>query len=151
MKLFSFLSCLAATVFLLSCGTESNPPTNSTATVDASDAEKKVDLSQKGRLPTADFVRLLNEAPNAQLIDVRTPNEVAQGALPNSVNINYRGDDFEEELKKLDQEKPVFVYCQSGGRSAKTYFKLKKMGFPEVYEMTGGYLDWKKQFGESAD
>jgi hypothetical protein len=49
--------------------------------------------------------------PEIQLIDVRSPEEYADGGIKGSVNINYNGADFEERIAKLNKEKPVLVYC----------------------------------------
>ena len=94
------------------------------------------------KLSPKDFTQKLASSKNPQLIDVRTPQEFNQGHLSNAVNINYHGDFFIEELRKLDKNRSLFVYCQSGVRSEKACYKLKKMGFKEVYDMQGGYLDW---------
>ncbi|MEO1515706.1 MAG: rhodanese-like domain-containing protein [Bacteroidota bacterium] len=104
--------------------------------------------SSEGRLDVAAFVQALEVSPDAQLIDVRTPDECRAGVLANSTNLNYHGSQFEEQLAQLSKDKPVFVYCQSGGRSAKTYYRLKKLGHSKVYEMKGGYRAWEQLYGE---
>lgn len=78
----------------------------------------------------------------AQLIDVRTPGEVADGAIEGSTNIDYNGANFQDEMAKLDKSKPVLVYCRSGGRSGRAAAMLKEMGFQEVYDLQGGYMNW---------
>ena len=71
-------------------------------------------------------------APNVQLIDVRTPEEFAEGHLPKAVNIDVTSDDFETRVTSLDKEQPVMVYCKMGGRSAKAAEKLNvKIYLPE--------------------
>lgn len=89
-----------------------------------------------------DFQKKMSEKQNAQLIDVRTPQEYAQGHLKNARNIDYNGSDFENQLNSLDKSKPVLVYCLSGGRSSSAASVMNKKGFMEVYNMTGGYLNW---------
>ncbi|NNE77709.1 MAG: rhodanese-like domain-containing protein [Pricia sp.] len=55
---------------------------------------------------------------DAQLIDVRTPEEFSAGHIDGAVNINYlSSESFTENINKLDKTKPVYVYCQMGGRS----------------------------------
>ncbi len=78
----------------------------------------------------------------AIIVDVRTPEEVAQGKIPHSMNINYFGN-FKLEVEKLDKTKPVYVYCASGGRSTKAMQDLSKMGFIEVYNLLGGFGAWR--------
>ena len=91
------------------------------------------------------FSEKLETLDDVQLLDVRTPEEFAEGAIRNAVNINFYGDDFDAQLTKLDKKKPVMVYCQAGapeGRSGQTMAKLKELGFQQVYELEGGYLGW---------
>lgn len=94
-------------------------------------------------LSVTEFEQALQRHPNAQLIDVRTPEEVAQGAIENAVNYNFRDSDFGEQIKQLDPQKTTFVYCKSGGRSGKTTKLLKQAGFKEVYDLQGGYTAWR--------
>ena len=78
-----------------------------------------------------------------QLIDVRSPEEFNDGHISNSKNINYNSAEFKEEVSKLDKSKPVYVYCQAGGRSAAAAKVLVQMGFSKVYDLKGGYGSWK--------
>ncbi len=97
-----------------------------------------------GEIPVADFEAKLNATPNAQLIDVRTPEEYNEGHLLTAINIDHNGTDFEYKIKALDKTKPSFVYCHSGRRSAEAAEEMKKYGFTEVYQMKGGINEWKK-------
>jgi len=77
-----------------------------------------------------------------QMIDVRTDGEVAQGYITGAVQIDFYSDEFGSEIEKLDKNKAVFVYCAVGGRSGKAMNKMKKMGFKEVYNLSGGFPTW---------
>lgn len=90
------------------------------------------------------FSDKLTKSPNAQLIDVRTPDEVAAGKIANAINIDFYSDDFDKNILSLEKEKPVFLYCKSGGRSGKTAKKLQQAGFKEIYDLKGGYTNWVK-------
>lgn len=90
----------------------------------------------------AAFAKKINETPKAQILDVRTPEEFASEHLDNAINVNWNGDDFETKAKTYDKSKPVFVYCKSGGRSAKAAAKLEELGFTTLYELQGGILKW---------
>lgn len=79
------------------------------------------------------------------LLDVRTPEEFASQHIDNATNININGDDFESKIKNLDKNKPVYVYCLSGGRSAKAMSKLNDLGFKEVYNLEGGIMKWNAE------
>ena len=76
------------------------------------------------------------------LVDVRTPEEFAQGALPEAVNISVTDLSFPFEIAKLDKEKPVLIYCKGGTRSARAAVAMKALGFDEIHELDGGYLAW---------
>ena len=94
-------------------------------------------------LGPTDFEAKCKAMEGAQLLDVRTPEEVAAGALEGANNLNIKDADFKEKLAKLDKDKPVFVYCQGGVRSAKAADICKEMGFKEIYDMEGGYGNYE--------
>jgi len=79
------------------------------------------------------------------LIDVRTPGEYASGHLENSINIDYKADDFKDLIGKLDSNQEVYVYCKVGGRSARSAKVMKEMGFKKVYDLDGGIISWEKE------
>ncbi len=79
------------------------------------------------------------------LLDVRTPNEYKQGHIEGAKNLDYFDKGFKTELGKLDKSIPVYVYCRSGGRSAKAMQIMKEMGFESIYNLKGGYLAWSQQ------
>lgn len=79
-----------------------------------------------------------------QLIDVRTTKEFETGHIDQAVNINYFAADFKEQISKLDKEKPVYVYCQGGGRSGAAATMLVDLGFKQVFDLEGGYDEWKE-------
>ncbi len=93
-------------------------------------------------LEPAAFQKAFQESNAPYLLDVRTPEEVAQGNIEGHMHIDFFEDNFEAELKKLDNSRPVFVYCKSGGRSGKTAAKLEAIGFKEIYDLKGGYTAW---------
>jgi rhodanese-related sulfurtransferase len=83
--------------------------------------------------------------PEIQLIDVRTPKEFEEGHLENATLIDYFSSNFKETLLILDKEKPLYLYCKSGGRSGKASKILVELGFKEIYDLKGGYKAWEKQ------
>lgn len=88
--------------------------------------------------------QLLAQPPEGLVVlDVRTPAENAEGALPGSVLIDFHGDDFVEQLQALDRDVPYLVYCRSGARSAKTAEVMGQLGFAEVSDLGGGALAWQ--------
>ena len=88
------------------------------------------------------FENKLNQTPAAQLLDVRTAGEFANGHLKNALNVDFRNEAFRERVAKLDKKQPIFVYCLSGGRSAAAVEVLRESGFTEVYDLQGGFAKW---------
>ena len=65
-----------------------------------------------------------------------------------ATNYNFLGADFNNEVAQLDKSKPVLLYCRSGKRSGAASKKLQGMGFKEIYDLQGGFLNWTKAQGE---
>lgn len=103
--------------------------------------------AQKGgsNLDVNQVSEMVSENQDIILIDVRTPEEFQQGHLEGAKLINFYDANFQEEIKKLDSAKKYVVYCRSGGRSSKSVSAMKKMGFTEVYNMSGGVLAWQRE------
>ncbi len=81
--------------------------------------------------------------PNFVILDVRTPEEFAEERIENTINLDYYTDTFEDELNKLDKNKPYVIYCLGGMRSGVTLDLMKELGFKEVYNILGGIIAWK--------
>ncbi|MES0490340.1 MAG: thioredoxin domain-containing protein [Leptospirales bacterium] len=79
---------------------------------------------------------------NGIILDVRTPTEVTSGYIEGASFININDADFERKISLMQKDKPVFVYCRSGGRSTKAAEFMLKNGFREVYNLTGGTGSW---------
>ena len=72
----------------------------------------------------------------ATLLDVRTPQEAAQGGIDGFVNIPL--DSLRGRMGELDKSKPVYAHCHSGARSYAAARMLSQNGF-EAYNLSGGY------------
>ena len=88
------------------------------------------------------YAEKLKNTENAQLLDVRTPEEYTSEHIGNAINVNWNGNDFIEKTTTFDKSKPIFVYCKVGGRSAQAANKLAELGFKEVYNLDGGIMKW---------
>jgi thioredoxin len=84
------------------------------------------------------------KSPGVKVIDVRTPDEFAQGSISGAQNFNYRAGDFKEKITALDHAATYYVYCLSGGRSGEAARYMRENGFEKVYELKGGTLAWTK-------
>lgn len=80
---------------------------------------------------------------DVQLIDVRTPQEFANGHISNATNMNVNDADFETQIAKLDKNRPVMLYCRSGARSANASSILKQNGFKTIIDLKGGINNWQ--------
>ncbi|MFP4181271.1 MAG: rhodanese-like domain-containing protein [Desulfohalobiaceae bacterium] len=69
----------------------------------------------------------------AQLVDVRGPDEYAQGALPGAKNIPVQV--MAQQAGELEEHKPVVLYCATGARSTQAQMLLQQLGFAEVYNL----------------
>ncbi len=94
--------------------------------------------AQNVNLAPQEFVAKIKTTKDAQLLDVRTPQEWQSGKIASSKCMNFNDVDFKQQIEKLDKNKPVFVYCAAGGRSSKAAPILQAAGFKQVYNLSGG-------------
>lgn len=99
------------------------------------------------------LARMLDENPDLLLVDVREPSEhehghlrnahlVPRGILEAAADLQYPKRD---ELLSGARDRPVVVYCATGGRSAMAALVLQMMGFREVYSLAGGFMKWAEE------
>jgi len=77
------------------------------------------------------------------LVDVRTPEEAAEGMLPGAEIIDFKAPDFAQRIAGLDKDKTYYVYCLSGARSAKAADVMVSNGFKSVHTLEGGLQAWE--------
>ena len=81
---------------------------------------------------------------NIIVLDVRTPDEFAEGHIEGAQNIDFLDDaKFKAEAAKLDKSKTYLVHCQAGGRSTKSLEPLKALGFEHLIHLDDGFGGWK--------
>ena len=74
----------------------------------------------------------------AKIVDVRSPEEFQGGAYPGAVNIPLQL--LGARLGEIPKDRPVVLYCASGGRSAMAARLLKQAGYADVVN-AGGLAD----------
>lgn len=85
------------------------------------------------------------QQPGVQVFDVRTAEEYNTGHLPHALQADYTNKpEFHERVKYLDKQKPVYIYCLSGGRSSKAAQWMRENGFSKVVELENGVSAWKQ-------
>jgi len=99
-------------------------------------------LSPSREIGTLDATRLLN-SENPLVLDVREPNELAGGRLPNALHIPLsqlkdRGGEIAKHVAR-----PVIVYCDRGARGGAAVAALTRLGFTRVQSLHGGWRAWK--------
>jgi phage shock protein E len=85
-------------------------------------------------------VALLADRDDLTVIDVRTPEEHAEGHVAGTELIDAQSPDLTDRLDALDPDQAYLVYCRSGNRSAAVVAQMAERGFVEVYD-AGGFDD----------
>jgi hydroxyacylglutathione hydrolase len=100
--------------------------------------------SPEVREATLDEVR---ERPvDAALIDVREPEEFANGHVPGALNLPQA--DLATRLDEVPRDRPLFMICQGGFRSLRSAQFLSQRGFADVASVKGGTEAWRAAGGE---
>ena len=93
---------------------------------------------------TAAFSKAIAQT-DAQILDVRTAGEYQSGHIANALQANWLDPkEFKNRTQYLDKTKTIYVYCQSGGRSASAQTALIQAGF-NVVNLEGGISNWRMQ------
>ena len=89
-----------------------------------------------------EFAELLEqEKDRVAILDVREPGEVEQGAMQNSIRIPLG--QLAGRTGELNREKLLVVHCKGGYRSSIATSILRRAGFRDVANLTGGFDAWK--------
>lgn len=96
--------------------------------------------SKKSIMPISELTSV--DLESAVLLDVRTPEEFAEGHLQGAVNMDWYQEDFARQLEAIDKEDKVYVYCKKGGRSAEAARLMDSLGYKNVVDLAGGYDAW---------
>ncbi|MEB2780978.1 rhodanese-like domain-containing protein [Algoriphagus sp. C2-6-M1] len=100
--------------------------------------------SEVKAISVSEFEELAKNKGAVRILDVRTPEEMAEGHLPNAKNIDYTNDNFKPEIAKLDKKRTYLLYCKSGIRSGNAASIMKAAGFTHIYSLDGGIEAWQK-------
>lgn len=94
-----------------------------------------------------DWKEQLLKDDSAVIIDVRTSDEYAEGAIPNAINIDVKQPQlFLDRINELDKTQCFYVYCQSGARSAEACAVLNLMcSISLTYSLEGGFSAWNDE------
>lgn len=140
------IAASAATIALLSiglagCSSDSSTEA-STETVAGPAAVVEAPASPE-RVDAAGFAEVV-ASPGVQIIDVRTPEEFAQGHIEGAVNFPVELPDFGNQIATLDPAGTYAVYCRSGNRSQPAVAAMSQSGINGIYELETGIIGWEQ-------
>lgn len=116
----------------------SAPDAASTPEGEVADAPGTSEGSQL--LGADDAVDLLAQRDDLIVIDVRTPEEFAEGHLAGAELIDIQAADFGDRIAELDPEVTYVVYCRTGNRSAYAVRAMADIGIGSLYD-AGGFAE----------
>jgi rhodanese-related sulfurtransferase len=141
----SLISILLLCFLAVSCSRNDHKQkaqnTNPTASAQQA-ATPKLAANVFQTLAPAQAKQLIDSRKNLFIVDVRSPQELKEGAIADSVLIPFwqilRGQ------QTLPKDKPLLLVCGVGGRSYAIGQVLHRKGYPEIYSLSGGIKAWKK-------
>lgn len=119
----SSISAILLSLLIFSCGS-----TQGQSEVTVVDADRLLELQSAGAI----------------VIDVRSPEEVAEGKIPGAINIPL-SENMASDITDIKKDQAVIVYCRSGMRSTNASEILKKAGYKVIYNYKGSMNDWQSK------
>lgn len=107
------------------------------ASTDSGTATVEAGAVQRGEHVDADTFRA-SLSDDVTILDVRTPQEFAEGHIAGAVNIDVSSPDFAQQVSELDPEGTYAVYCRSGNRSRTAMAAMQDAGLSDVFGLEGG-------------
>ena len=87
-------------------------------------------------------VKMMKDEKNYIILDVRRPDEYAEGHIPGAINVPNEDIDTSDIAELPNKSQLILVYCRSGRRSKEAAAKLVKLRYTNIVEF-GGILDYK--------
>lgn len=128
------VALLAAGLLLTACTSGEQPAGTAAPAAPAADAPAAAPAADGA----ATAAKLISET-GVVTIDVRTPEEFAQGHVDGARNIDVSDGGFREQVSALPRDGRYVVYCRSGNRSAAAITIMRELGFTDLTD--GGGLD----------
>ncbi len=76
------------------------------------------------------------------LIDVRTPEEYAEGHVPGAINLNVKDDNFAKKVSELDSTKNYYIYCRSGVRAKSAEAIMLENNLKKIHTFQDGMMTY---------
>ena len=113
------------------------------ASTDSGTTTVEAGAVQRGEHVDADTFRA-SLSDDVTILDVRTPQEFAEGHIAGAVNIDVSSPDFAQQVSELDPEGTYAVYCRSGNRSDAALHQMAELGFTSAHHLAGGIGAWQQ-------
>jgi len=109
-------------------------------------ANERLLAELKARIPeVGPREALALQSRGAALVDVREPDEIAQGTAPGALRLGRGFLEIRIEEAVPDPQRPIVVMCGSGVRSMFAAADLARLGYAQVSSMAGGFARWKAE------
>lgn len=104
--------------------------------------DSKNERNSYERISQDEAQKIMDEGGDFLIVDVRTPDEYAEGHIKGAINVPNE-EIADTEIEALpDKEQLLLVYCRSGNRSKDASPKLAAMGYTNIKEF-GGINTWQ--------
>lgn len=100
--------------------------------------------SASGHVDARQAAELIRQNQDMIVVDVRTPEEFAEGRIHGARNIDIHHAQFKERVGALDRNGVYLIHCRSGHRSSKALKVFEELRFERVYHLDGGLMAWAK-------
>jgi len=139
-----FIAGVAGVSLLLaSCGNDDSATESAQTVAEATVADAAAEISGISTISAEAAAAITDNPPDDLVVlDVRTPEEFAEGHLEGAVLVDFYAADFAEQLAALDTDVPYLVYCRSGNRSGQALGVMEQLGFTSAVDVDGGIVAW---------
>jgi phage shock protein E len=141
-------SALTLTLGLSGCSSDSEPTAaaaENTAAVQGPGVSDQSATIAKPEAPVRvgvdEFANIIS-VPGVVILDVRTPQEFAEGHIEGAINIPVESADYIDQVSQLDPNVTYAVYCRSGNRSQPAVAGMASVGVTGIYELESGTIGW---------
>lgn len=137
-------AAIALTIGLSGCASDSGANETAAAAEVQSPATPMVAPDSPVRVGVAEFADVI-ASPGVTIVDVRTPEEFAEGHIEGAINIPVELPDYMDRVSELDPHGTYAVYCRSGNRSQPAVAGMASLGINGIYELESGTTGWTSE------
>jgi len=132
----------------LDCGLQLGLQVEQIAIINDGGFMNQATTQQMPEISATELKQRLDKGDDIQIIDVREPDEVAIGTIPNSIHIPLA--QVINRMSEIDPARETVVHCKMGGRSARAIQALKQSGFTgDLLNLKGGIIAWSNEVDPS--